>query len=453
MRLWSNAKSADFVRALIVCAAFVLPVHTAAAASCSSLKAELRRLESGSASQSPAAQKWSTAKHQQQKAINAAERDAGYFGCTSAGTPKCQALNGKIKRMKANLAAIERQLAKSSGGSSGTAKRLRQVRAQIARQKCDAPVVREARSGSGTDQPRSLLQRLFNPQSQSQSRSKAQVELASAKTGDREIATVRSQQQAGVSRVRLPSGGTFRTLCVRTCDGYFFPLSFSAGKNQFAYDEARCTEICPAAETELYVYRNPGGDQSQMMSLAGELYSEKPFANRYKTEFVEGCSCRPTRQSRMRSKWSELNSGSADRIFFADISAGLPRRSLQPSRGGTFEEDTETPSPLSREPLHKNHLPPYEDPDTLANLEKGFDVTVPLDKAADKMEPEQDEVAGGSTTGDGLPLLSIRAQPGTEDPALASSSPVFKSGDRGFRPATEHNAHIRVVGPEYFVAQ
>ncbi|MDN3718862.1 DUF2865 domain-containing protein [Roseibium salinum] len=85
---------------------------------------------------------------------------------------------------------------------------------------------------------------------------------------------------------------------MRTCDGYFFPLSFSTGKNHLPYDEARCSEICPAAPTELYVYRNPGGDRSQMISLAGKLYSEQPFANRYKAEFVQGCSCRAAQQSK-----------------------------------------------------------------------------------------------------------------------------------------------------------
>ncbi|POF28855.1 DUF2865 domain-containing protein [Roseibium marinum] len=452
----STVWSGDFVRALVVCAAFLLPLNTAAAASCSGLKAELRRLESGSASSSPAARKWTTARSQQQKAITAAERDARYLGCASAATPNCQSLNGKIRRMKANLSAIERQLAKAGGGSSGNAKRLRQVRSQLAGQNCNAPAsARQAQAEQTGDQdkPRSLLSRLFNPRSQPEQRSKATVDLASARSGDREIAAVRAQKNSGASRVRLPSGGTFRTLCVRTCDGYFFPLSFSAGKDQFGYDEARCSEICPAAQTELYVYRNPGGDQSQMISLAGALYSEQPYADRYKSEFVEGCSCRPTRQSRMRSDWTELTSGSGDRVFFADISAGLPRRTLQPPRGGTFEDNADTPSPLSRPPLRRAQLPSHEDPDTLINLEKGFDVTVPLHQAAVRLSPDQDRPTGPSVTVNGLPLLSVRALAGDGAAMDSPLAPVFKSNDTGFRPAPGEKASVRVVGPEYFVAQ
>ncbi len=444
-RSWS-AGSKVMARAVAFGAGLVLCAHTASAATCSSLKAELQRLESRSTAQSPAAQKWTTAKSQQQKAINAAERDANYFGCASNASPKCSGLNDKIKRMKANLSAIERQLAKSGGGSSKNAKRARQIRASLAKQKCDAPT-HEARqqNARGEDKPQSLLARIFNPQ--------PRVELASVTTGDREIASVRRQARSETKRYSLPSGGAFRTVCVRTCDGYFFPVSFSTGKSQFANDEARCSEICPAAETELYVYRNPGGDQAQMMSLAGNLYSEQPFAYRYKSEFVEGCSCRATRQSKAQSAWTDLSTGSGNRVFFTDISAGLPRRTLQPSRGGTYEHEEDLPSPLARTPLTRTQLPRFEDPDTLMNMEKGFDVSARLDLAATRLERDEDKVASSSGFKDGFPVLSIHSPKETDDEELAAFSPVFKAEDDGFSAAPDRKAPVRVVGPEYFVAQ
>ncbi len=431
---------------LLVCAAFMLPLNAAHAASCTSLKAELRRLESGSAAQSPAARKWTSAKQQQQKAIAAAERDAGYFNCGSTPTASCKSLNSKIKRMKANLGKIERQLAKASGGSAKNTRRIRQVRASLA--KCGGPAQsRQAKqdTSSGNRNSGGLFSRLFNP--------KSRVEQVSARTGDKEIATVRKKSTRTASRRHLPSGGKFRTVCVRTCDGYFFPISFSTGKSQFVNDEARCSEICPASETELYVYRNPGGDQSAMMSLAGDLYSEQPFAYRYKSEYVEGCSCRRTRQSKMRSSWTELTSGSGNRIFFSDISAGLPRRTLRPSLGDTFEKDGAASSPLGRTPLKRAQLPHYLDPDTRFNLEKGFEVTARLSRAVARSAGASNKIASVSLTESGLPLLSIR--PGLEDEdERPAASPIFKTADDGFRPAgEERKASVRVVGPEYFVAQ
>lgn len=441
-----TARSWIMARALAAGAVVLLCAQAAEAASCSSLKTELRRLESGAASQSPAARKWSSAKRQQQKALSAAERDASYFGCASSPTSQCAGLNSKIKRMRANLKAIDRQLAKASGG--GSAKRLRQVRAAIKRQNCDTPAVtRQAarRNQPEGDKPRSLLSRLFSPQSR--------AEPVAATSGDREIATVRRQQRSGTRQYSLPSGGKFRTLCVRTCDGYFFPVSYSTGKRQFAYDEARCSEICPAAQTELYVYRNPGGDQSDMMSLAGELYSEQPFANRYKSEFVEGCSCRQTRQSKRPSAWTELSTVSVNRVFISDISAGLPRRSLQPSRGSTYEDEGRTSSPLTRTPLTRAQLPRYEDPDTLFNLEKGFDVTAKVSLAAARIGKGEDDVASGYDLRDGLPVLSTRSGQDEADAEVAAFAPVFQNGDDGFREAPDGKAPVRVVGPEYFVAQ
>ncbi|MEM9632889.1 MAG: DUF2865 domain-containing protein [Pseudomonadota bacterium] len=448
MRLCKPGKSVSLLRTVGVCAVILLPAATAHAASCSALKSELRKLESGSGSQSPAAKKWSTAKKQQQKAISAAARDAKYFNCSTTKSAKCQGLNGKIKRMKSNLAAIERQLAKAGGGSAKNTKRIRQVRRAIDSQKCNAPASsRQAKANNGNtgEKPRSFFQRLFTPQQN--------VEQVSAKTGDREISAVRSRSNDRPRRLKIPSGGTFRTVCVRTCDGYFFPVSFKAGKNQFVNDEARCSEICPAAPTELFVYKNPGGDQSQMLSLAGNLYSEQPYAYRYKSEYVEGCSCRLTRQSRNRSAWSELNTASDDRVFFSDISAGVPRSSLQPSRGGTFQEETNTPSPLSRLPLNKAQLPFFADPDTLLNLEKGFDVTASLSLVAKRIGQEPDGLKQERLSEDGFPLLTTRDLTKSGEVEAASTSPLFKRDGQGFRPAPSRETPVRVVGPEFFVAQ
>ncbi|TYC63396.1 DUF2865 domain-containing protein [Rhodobacterales bacterium] len=446
MRPPGSARAIKTFVFLSVLAAGAFPLSSARAASCEALTAELRRLGSASPARSPAAQKWSTAKQQQQGAISAAERDARYFGCEGSAGSNCKAINGKLKRMKANLAAINRQLAKAGGGSTRQAQRIAKVRASLARQKCDARTGRQARS-SGTEssaEQQSLLQRLFGKE--------PRPDKSSTGRRTREIATTRPSRSTGRSprRLSLPSGGTFRTLCVRACDGYFFPVSFSAGKDQFVNDAARCSEICPAAETELYVYRNPGGNQSEMMSMSGMLYSEEPFAYRYRSELVDGCSCRATREATTRSAWQEVTAARGG-VFFADISAGIPHTSLSPSLGGTYQADDQTPSALSRPPMRKAQLPLYEDPDTLFNLEKGLDVQADLSLAQKRHEAPVDTASAGADAG--LPLLSVRpvSEKAAED--IVSSSPVFKTDDAGFRPAPERKGPVRVVGPEYFVAQ
>ncbi len=88
-------------------------------------------------------------------------------------------------------------------------------------------------------------------------------------------------------------GGTYRTLCVRSCDGYYFPISFSTTASAFRHDEATCRAMCPGADVALYVYRNPGEDSDQMVSLAGVPYTALPNAFRYRTQYDRACTCPP----------------------------------------------------------------------------------------------------------------------------------------------------------------
>ncbi len=85
---------------------------------------------------------------------------------------------------------------------------------------------------------------------------------------------------------------TYRTLCVRLCDGYYFPVSFSTLPNHFQRDAETCQSKC-AAPVELYYYQNPGGAVEQMVGVSSNLpYTELKSAFRYRKEYVQGCSCK-----------------------------------------------------------------------------------------------------------------------------------------------------------------
>jgi hypothetical protein len=95
-------------------------------------------------------------------------------------------------------------------------------------------------------------------------------------------------------------GGGYRTLCVRTCDGYYFPISFSASPSRFPDDEQACQKLCPATEAVLFTHRNPGEDVAQAVSSSGKIYKDLANAFRYRREFVASCSCRQPGQT-----WAE----------------------------------------------------------------------------------------------------------------------------------------------------
>ena len=85
---------------------------------------------------------------------------------------------------------------------------------------------------------------------------------------------------------------TLRTVCVRTCDGYYWPVSFSTVEEFLGEDEGRCQSQCPGAEVRLYYYRNPGEDPEDMINRGGGRYKSLPTAFAYRKEFDRNCSCK-----------------------------------------------------------------------------------------------------------------------------------------------------------------
>ncbi len=85
---------------------------------------------------------------------------------------------------------------------------------------------------------------------------------------------------------------TYRTVCVRLCDGYYFPVSFSTLPNHFQRDEDVCHSKC-ASPAELYYHQNPGAGMEQAVNArSNEPYTQLKQAFRYRKEYVQGCSCK-----------------------------------------------------------------------------------------------------------------------------------------------------------------
>jgi Protein of unknown function (DUF2865) len=93
------------------------------------------------------------------------------------------------------------------------------------------------------------------------------------------------------------SQGTYRTVCVRTCDGGYFPISFATVPGRFPDDEKTCKALCPATEANLYAYRNPGEDMNQAVSVSGQPYTALPNAFHFRQEFSPTCSCKAAGQT------------------------------------------------------------------------------------------------------------------------------------------------------------
>lgn len=118
--------------------------------------------------------------------------------------------------------------------------------------------------------------------------------------------------------------GTYRTVCVRLCDGYFFPISFSTTPERFAHDAAACQSSCTTSPARLYVYPNPGGEPEQMVDLEGKPYTALKSAFLFRTNYDAACTCKPQPWSkealaRHRAYADAAKSGTQPRIVARTI--------------------------------------------------------------------------------------------------------------------------------------
>ena len=196
----------------------------------------------------------------------------GFFALFTGRSPACQPLNTQIQQLRDNLDRLMSEQERLKSGNSDQEGPRRALIGQLAQNNC-GPQYRAAAAAQG---PGGFLDALFGG------------------------IIINPAGEGGPS-------GTFRTVCVRTCDGYYFPISYSTTPSRFADDARACQRECPATEAVLYTYRNPGEDIGQALSINGAPYTELPNAFHYRKEYVPSCSCRRAGQS-----WADALKGSDD---------------------------------------------------------------------------------------------------------------------------------------------
>jgi hypothetical protein len=87
-------------------------------------------------------------------------------------------------------------------------------------------------------------------------------------------------------------GGDFKTVCVRTCDGYYWPVSTSVTSARFETDAKRCDQSC-LGEAKLYYQHKDSDDPLTLTGLDGTPYTALKSAFLYRKTLINGCGCRP----------------------------------------------------------------------------------------------------------------------------------------------------------------
>ena len=204
---------------------------------------------------------------------------SGFFSMFSGQAPQCGPLNTQIQQMRGNLDQLTVNLERLRVGTSGGERdgQRRSVLLALAQNNCGPQYAAAARGNGGSGGGGGFFDNLFGNNNNN-------GESPPPSMGD----------------VPVTPSGTYRTVCARTCDGYYFPVSFATVPGRFADDERTCKSLCPAAEATLFTYRNPGEDMNQAVSINGAPYSSSPNAFRYRQEYIPTCSCKAAGQT-----WSE----------------------------------------------------------------------------------------------------------------------------------------------------
>jgi Protein of unknown function (DUF2865) len=240
----------------------------------------------------------------------------GFFALFTGQPQQCGSLTSQIQQMRANLDRMLMDLQRlQGGGSAANEGQRRALLVALAQNDCGPQYARAAQQPSG-----GFFEQLFGP--------------------------------GGFSPGDPMQSSTFRTICVRTCDGFYFPVSYSTSPSRFGEDEISCRRLCPAAEVALYSHRNPGEDVRQAVSTTGRLYTELPNAFRYRQAYDPSCTCKRPGQS-----WAEALEGRDNTVERGDIvvteerakalSQPPPPRDAQgrPVRQDTRRPDGRTPAP------------------------------------------------------------------------------------------------------------
>jgi hypothetical protein len=245
---------------------------------CVRLEAQLGAIDRGTVDPARADQirRYEESSRQQQADLDRLNAQARQLGCQSGGffslfsgqSPQCTPLNQKIQQTRGNLERTLADLDRMQGGAAGDREAQRQtVIAALAQNNC-GPQYRAA-----ANQQRGFFESIFG--------------------GNRSGGGFGGGDSGGLFS---SNSGTFRTVCVRTCDGYYYPISYATTQDKFAEDAQTCQATCPAAEVVLMSNRT-GDDINQAASTSGAPYTSLANAFRYRKEVVPSCGCRQPGQS------------------------------------------------------------------------------------------------------------------------------------------------------------
>ena len=266
---------------------------------CVRLEAQLAMIDrggTGDPARDDQIRRYQDAANKQQAELERVTAQARRMGCNSSGffslfsgqSSQCRPVNTQIEQMRSNLDQITNSLERLRGGGGyDRESQRRSVLTALAQNSCGQQYVNALNNSNSSSGPGNFFSNLF---------------------GNNNPAPVPNPGEAVGPIDNGGQSGTYRTVCVRSCDGFYFPISFATVPARFPDDEKTCKALCPAADASLFTYRNPGEDMHSAVSLTGQPYTSIPNAFAYRQKFNPTCSCKAPGQT-----WAEALKNIDDR--------------------------------------------------------------------------------------------------------------------------------------------
>lgn len=178
---------------------------------------------------------------------------------------------------------------------------------------------------------------------------------------ERQLSAARGARSGGEGRGRARgparnsrgtfSRGSFRTICVRTCDGYYYSLSHTSSRRRFKQDAEKCKGQYPPGEAVLFYHPFPSDDVSRARSLDGEHYADQEYAFAFREAYTPHCA-------------AQLHKGLA--ALKARVFAAVP------TLGEQSEASVDNATSIDFVPIPFARQDWSTDPETLANRSGGL---------------------------------------------------------------------------------
>lgn len=265
------------MRLLIAFLFMVIFSGAAVAQSCSALRAQLASAQSGGTNTA---------------AVDRLQKEYRAYGCNGRGFgrhPSCARIEARMRRA-------------GQGPDRGAIRRLEQRVARVCaqEQRVSRPETRQVmRTGPGdrvtvvnVEPGANVFSSIFGGRERRIERYDPEVYTpvpeAEVRQRTRSPRTEEAPASIGVYRI-----GNARTVCVRLCDGFYFPINSQSHWSNFADELAMCVGRCPGADVSLYAHDRDAPVESMRSAMTGERYISLPTAFLYREQRVPNCGCEP----------------------------------------------------------------------------------------------------------------------------------------------------------------